>query len=54
MKTYQIQVVMPENKMNVARNDTRDLDVEQLDSTTLDLVRRAYPHDFDLMEGRNC
>ena len=49
MKAYGIKAVMPENKVNAARNDTRDLQVKDMDSSTLALAHQAYKHDFDLL-----
>ena len=49
MKAYGIKAVMPENKVNAARNDTRDLQVKDIDSSTLALAHQAYKHDFDLL-----
>ena len=49
VKAYAIKVSVPENKINAARNDTRDLTVKHLDGSTLALVRQSYEHDFELV-----
>ena len=52
MKAYGLPVTMPVVKKNMARNDTRDLDIRHLTAETRRLIYQRYQRDFDLLDGK--